>query len=644
MTFRQFAFNNVKRNIRVYLAYFLSSVFTIIVFFSFATNLFHPVIASQKGGAIEEIMGLAEGAIFVFAFFFILISVNAFLKIRQKEFGVLTILGMSKKQFNRMIFLENMLIGCVAILTGITIGLVFSKLLLMVTAHILSFEALSFYFPIQAALLTIAFFLIIFIGISTIAPKIIRTNDVVQLLKGAQKDNKEITFSKTLSFVSVLCLFLGYFMSVSSKIYGLHPFLNKIILFVENLPFREVILIALIAVGTYLFFTQLSIFVLHRLRKNKSYYMRKTNMLWISELFSRIRDNARMLFLVTMISTAAYVAITSVYALNSVVKDEALKDNPFALTYTSIGDNANEVQNIKAIDDMLTSSGVAYKTYKTEVIKQVSSSGYSVHIIRVSEYNTRAAALGLAQVSIDESQALLVPADVRYDPVRDKTLNQKNIPLDDGKINLTVKEVAPQVIVYSGLFRNLIAVNDSTYDKISDMNERYVSYSYEIPDWLNTRNAMKSLRSTLGDGEYGSSFWSNRIEIYDLENQTKKLFLYAGFFLGAIFFMGASSFLYFRLYTDLNRDKSKYLAISKLGLTFKELKKVASRQISVLFFVPYLLAAIHTSFATALLQSMLYTSVWQYFLVVMAVFLILEVIYYSVVRSRYIKYLAQYTV
>jgi len=57
MTFIQFAVNNVKRNTRVYLAYFLSSVFTIMVFFSFAVNLFHPVIADRSGGAVELIMG-----------------------------------------------------------------------------------------------------------------------------------------------------------------------------------------------------------------------------------------------------------------------------------------------------------------------------------------------------------------------------------------------------------------------------------------------------------------------------------------------------------------------------------------------------------------------------------------------------------
>ena len=95
MTLLQFAFNNVKRNTRVYLAYFLSSVFTIMVFFAFAVNLFHPVIASKRGGAVELIIGQTEMAILVFSFLFVLISVSV-LKVRSKEFGILMILGMTK--------------------------------------------------------------------------------------------------------------------------------------------------------------------------------------------------------------------------------------------------------------------------------------------------------------------------------------------------------------------------------------------------------------------------------------------------------------------------------------------------------------------------------------------------------------------
>ncbi|HHV64350.1 MAG TPA: ABC transporter permease [Peptococcaceae bacterium] len=639
MTFQQFAFNNVKRNKRVYLAYFLSSVFTIMVFFSFAVNLFHPVIASKSGGAIEIIMGQTEVAILVFSFFFVLISVNAFLKVRSKEFGVLMMLGMSQKQLRRLIFLENMIIGCLAIIVGITIGLVFSKFFLMLLSSILSYGSLSFYFPYKAILLTTAFFILIFLSISALTPFIIRTSNIITLLKGAKRPNREIKFSLIQSIAGVLLFGLGYFMALSPQLYDISPLLDKIVLFFENIQYAEAILTTSVVIGTYLFYSQLSILLLNRLKRNRSFYLHKTNMLWVSDLIYRIRDNTRMLFLVTILSAVAFIAVTGVYALSSVVKDESLKDNPFALTYTSYSSYVNEQEQINRIEEMLESHGFQYEKYKSEVIKQVSDDKRVTHIIKQSDYNNRASALGLEQVVLDKDQALLVPVYVRFDPKRDKTLSQKNVALDNGEINLEVAGVAPRVIFYSGLFPNLVVVSDETYKKLTSIQEKYYSYSYDIPDWLNTLEVTEKLREELGVGEHGKYFWSTRIEGYILENQNKKLFLYVGFFLGAIFFLGASSFLYFRLYTDLNQEKNKYIGISKLGFSFKEMKKVASVQIAVLFFVPYILASIHTYFAINVLQTVLYSSVIKQFLVVIGVFLILNIIYYFSVRSRYINYL-----
>lgn len=644
MTFQQFAFNNVRRNTRVYLAYFLSSVFTIMVFFSFAVNLFHPVIVNKSGGAVEMIMGQTEAAILVFSFLFVFISVNAFLKVRSKEFGVLMMLGMSKKQLRRLLFMENMIIGCLAIIIGITIGLVFSKLLLMLLSSILSYGSLSFYFPYKAILLTIGFFILIFLGISALTPLIIRTSDIITLLKGTKKPNKEIKFSIILSLAAVLLLSLGYFMALSPQLYDINPLLDKVVLFIERIQYTEVIITTSVIIGTYLFFSQLSIFILQWLKRKRSFYMNKTNMLWISDLIYRIRDNTRMLFLVTILSAVAFTSITGVYALSSVVKDESLKDNPFALTYTSYSSNGNEQQQIKTIDGMLERYGFKFKKYKSEVIKQVSKDNNIIHIIKLSDYNNRVSALGLEKMILDREQALLVPVYVRFDPKRDKTLSQKNIVLDNGEINLKVVGIAPKVIFYSGLFRNLVVVNDETYNKITSIQEKYHSYSYDIPDWLNTFEVTEKLREELGVGEQGEYFWSTRIEGYILENQNKKLFLYVGFFLGAIFFLGASSFLYFRLYTDLNQEKNKYIGISKLGLSFKEMKKVASIQIGVLFFVPYVLASIHTYFAIKVPQTVLYSSVLNQFLVVIGVFLILNIIYYISVRSRYVNYLKRFIV
>src|SRR5699024_10967075 len=94
VTFRQFAFINVIRNKRLYAAYFLSSLFTVMVFFTFAIFAFHPVFfdGSIRGEVLYG-MAVAGGIIYVFSFFFVLYSMSAFLQSRKKEFGLLMTQG-----------------------------------------------------------------------------------------------------------------------------------------------------------------------------------------------------------------------------------------------------------------------------------------------------------------------------------------------------------------------------------------------------------------------------------------------------------------------------------------------------------------------------------------------------------------------
>src|SRR5690625_2782944 len=128
MTFRQFVINNVIRNKRIYGAYFLSSLFTVMVFFTFAMFAFHPALGQ---GSINEYalfgMTVAGGIIYLFSFFFVLYSMSSFLQSRKKEFGLLMMQGMSTRQIRFMVFLENMLIGLAATISGIFLGLFFWK-------------------------------------------------------------------------------------------------------------------------------------------------------------------------------------------------------------------------------------------------------------------------------------------------------------------------------------------------------------------------------------------------------------------------------------------------------------------------------------------------------------------------------------
>jgi putative ABC transport system permease protein len=117
MTFPQFAYRNVVRNKRTYAAYFLSSAFSVMIFFVYALFIFHPDIKNGVTNlAAVQLMIAAEFIMYFFSFFFVIYSVSTFLKTRKREFGILMMHGMTKRQLNWLVFLENMMIGIGAII------------------------------------------------------------------------------------------------------------------------------------------------------------------------------------------------------------------------------------------------------------------------------------------------------------------------------------------------------------------------------------------------------------------------------------------------------------------------------------------------------------------------------------------------
>src|SRR5699024_6121474 len=204
--------------------------------------------------------------------------------------------GMSHQQIRRMVFLENMIIGTFATVAGILIGLIFSKLILMIAENVLTLElTMNFYFPTAAILLTFISFIVLFVCISLFVTFVLRTSKLVQLIKGSQAGKAEPKASVILTIMAVLLLGTGYFIALTSK--G------------EAVVLALVPVVLLVTFGTYLLFTQLSVYVIRKLKSNEKLFWNKTNMLLFSDLSYRMKDNARSFFMVAIISTVAFSAI-----------------------------------------------------------------------------------------------------------------------------------------------------------------------------------------------------------------------------------------------------------------------------------------------------------------------------------------------
>ncbi|MBG9578093.1 ABC transporter permease [Bacillus thuringiensis] len=654
MTFWQFAFKNVSRNSKAYFAYFVSSAFSIMVFFSFTVYAYHPrlqnVQSFQERNPLMNLASTAQLVIVMFSFFFLLYSIGTFLNVRKQQFGILTILGISQRQLKRLLFTENMIIGILSIFIGIQGGLVFSNFFLLVTSKLTSAKGLYLYWPTEAIIVTTVTFIILFLIVSTFTPMFIRTRKTAQLIKGNKKIKAEKRPSILISLFALICLGLCYYIAGYPQGYVTEKNAQNGSVFLIMLS-----ILPLVVTGTYLFFSQTFLLFIFILKKRRKFYMKQINMLWISDLASRTRSNINVLFIVSMLSALAFTIIIGLFAANNNTTASVLERYPVPFTYTSEGDNSLEQKHITAIETELTNSNFQYRKYKFTVLKDTSSKE-DIMLMKMSDYNAIAKQLKRPEITLDSTQVYIIS---RHSPellnlVSNPFAKHNTITLGSNKKEFHIKGFINKGIEPSFAFPHLAVVQDYVFDNMIPHIETTVIYNYFVENWENAIVPTKNmLRVISGDAR---KFYKKHTEenakvpffiytatdelIYGKGNAVAQFFIWA--FLGFIFFIGAASVLYFRMYNDLTTERQKYITITKLGLTESEMFRSATIQLGILFFVPYIVAGVHTLFAVKFLQSMFSFSLLKETCIVLTLFGIIEIIFFFLIRSLYINKLSQH--
>ncbi len=642
MSFLQFAFNNVGRNARAYFAYFLSSAFMVMIFFTYAMFIFHPGISESEIGRMTRVgMQVAEYIIFIFSFLFVLYSISSFLKARSKEFGILTILGASSGAINRLIFLENMLIGAISIITGIAGGLLLSKLFLMLSTTVTGMGQLAFYWPFKAMVFTAVAFLILFIFLSLFTLLFIRKNRVLELLGGSSKPKRE---PKTSWWLVLLCIVL---------LTGAVILLNK----GEKIGNFEILFAAAMGIaGTYFFYTQLAVFLVKLSKKNRRLLWRGTNLLWISEMAYKIKDNARMLFMVTVAISLACMSVGVILSINA-QNEKMYAGDPIAMTYR-IYEPSDMPEDLNLIHKELSAAGVSYDKVSMGKISTAIVGGKQLYteIASVSDYNKLSEVIGTKPVSgLHNGQVTLLYSE-EVSPERELLLNNAPIKLEEPfSLNLRIADARSERLFGSAQGNSLLVVTDEDFSELKGQipqDRKYIGnevISYIIKEWDRSKvpglqdseiAVTKKIRETLFDRLVTGkteNFFSARGESYAKTKEGVSLFSFVGVFIAAIFSISSASFLYFKLYSELSQDRRMYHSLSKIGLGDREMKFSSSLQIALLFFVPVLISGIQTFVVLSLLGNAFgLGEVIVPVLTATGTFLAAQLLYFAVVRSRYV--------
>ena len=298
------ALSNVRRNKITYLPYLVATAVMSGVFLLIAGLLFSKGLTNTPSGDTAKALfafGLVVYALFTFAF---MLYINNFLiKRRKKEFGLYGILGLDKRHVGRVLLWENTFVIGGGLLCGTAIALVFGRLLFLILMKMIhTIPGSTFSISFQAFSLMLALFFLVFLVTSVSNIIRVHTASPIALLSSEKSGEKDKKGLLPLAILGAILLGGAYYFAWTTEIPGL------------ALGIFFPLAIAVI-IATYLLFLCGSIVVLKLLRMKKSLYYQPDHFVTISGMFHRMRQNARGLATICILSTMLVVTVSGTLSL-----------------------------------------------------------------------------------------------------------------------------------------------------------------------------------------------------------------------------------------------------------------------------------------------------------------------------------------
>lgn len=615
MSLFDFAKENILRDFRNYFYYFLNCSFSVLIFFLFSVLSFHPALAIVgQNSTIKLVLYLAQGVSFLFSLAFLSYSIGIFLKGRSRQFGLLRIIGASKKQLNQLIFFENMIIGVMALFTGILGGFVLTKLFLMIAERVIEDLKLSFYFPWKGLTATVIIIGGLFLGISLLAPRFIRKQQVIRLFK--RKKEAEKSYWKI--FLPIFILFAG----LSIGIVKLFPDGRGSFLFLATG------MTAVIA-GLYLLYQgmiKLYPFLLKMMGKE---YM-GNNLIKTRNLDYKINSNAQLMAATTILYSIVLFSLIFIIGAPRNVLEETEKVMPYAYMFESWDEKTDEAGIRQEIKKVLENKQ-GYRDMEIEFIRLEKEDR---NIIISREMLQKLHTFGILEDANLKGEEIYL---ISTDGETPGTLSEKT------KVFLENQGTSPQVagetknsITLSGYFNSVIAVSDEVYSRIEEKGEASTIYVYDVDHWEREKETTKELDKSYGslsterEGTFISAF-----NYYEMERLTRNIIAYVGSILCFSFLLAVASLLYSRLYTSLKEEIIRYRSLVKMGISKKSLRNVTNSTLLWIVLIPYLFSIGFTWIGLVVINPYLSSSYIGIGILCSLIYLLGEGVLYLILKKKY---------
>ena len=614
--YSKFALNNLVKNKRFILPYIFSAIFTIASFYILTSLSLGKNLDKLPQGisATKQVLSLGVIVIAIFSAIFLFYTYSFLIKRRVREFGLYSVLGMTKKQIARILILETIFIAVITLVFGLAFGLLFDKLMLLVLLKLFT-AGVSFGFvitPIAVFLTILLFGGIFFLLLIYTVIKISRLK-IVALLKEENNGEREPKARFILAILGLGLTGYGYYLAQT----------------IQN-PIKAITMffIAVLAVifGTYLIFMAVSIMVLKLMKNNKTFYYKPKNFISVSGLLYRMKRNAVGLANICILSTMVLVTMgttSALYAGSEEAYNTRFPRDIIVNGYRSTEGKLTEIE--KNVKKATQDAGVEAKdlvSYNmlnvvgrlngTEISYETGTVGSldklrTVVVIELKDYNK----VSKEQKTLNTGETLLfIDKKGKYE-ANEITVQGVNLKI---KEKLTDFPGALGTAAANAFDTYYVVVKDNTDVKkiesalkkklnISDEEGEVYNYvGFNISDKTKEAKVIENFKQLEKEGNINIEGKA--------ENETNfkgfyASFLFIGVFISMIFVVSQVVIMYYKQISEGYEDKGKFGIMRKVGLTDRQIKQSIRSQVLMIFFAPLAIATLHTVVAYPFIEKIL---------------------------------------
>jgi putative ABC transport system permease protein len=355
--------------------------------------------------------------------------------------------------------------------------------------------------------------------------------------------------------------------------------------------------------GTYCLFLTGSTALLKLLKKNKGYYYQKKHMVAVSSLLYRMKQNAMGLASISILATAVLIMVSSTVSVYAGIQDTVANQYPHQFSVnawydTDDGTLLTNHKNIYTTSGLMECFFLSAEEYENLTGQHLELSGHQMAVYALKDN----------EQDIPES---LTIGDTTYEclPIlEDFPISMSGFSIVDCFGFVTANEQDLQTIyelqkaAYQENSSNMVC--DLVFDLAPEelASDIYASFSNDLEEELDAYMTEQiGGSSDYGFGSRIDSKWETLEYLYDLNGTL----LFLGLILSLIFLFATALIIYYKQISEGWEDRNRFQILQKVGMSQEEIKGIIKSQILLVFFLPLLVAAIHTAFAFPLLTRIL---------------------------------------